>query len=184
MQVQKIKDYLLPLQIPNDDKRYVLNFCKKLEYLESLRAKVAKDTGMNVVSGYGDFNSKICFIFNNVKNFNIAKSLIQEKLDMFEVNFWQMYVTFVNKVEKDYSLKYDMLCSELSAIRPDLLYVFDNDIEVYNKILSSISRFKIPEPEHHFFIDVVQLASNDADIQNKMFYDLHYLINYKSLDIK
>lgn len=181
MKAQEIKDYLLPLRVSNDDKRYVLNFCKKLEYLESLREKVSKDTNMDVTSGYGDINSKICFIFNNVISFNIMKSMIQDKLDMFEINFWQIYVTFVNKVEKDYPLKYDMLCSELSAIKPDLLYVFDNDIKVYNKILSSISHFKILEPEHHFFIDVVQLASSDADVQSKMFYDLHYLINYKTL---
>lgn len=183
MQLQEIKEYLLPLGIPDIDKRYTMNFCKKLEYLEGLRSKVAKDTGMNVSGGYGDINSNICFIFNNVKNFNVMKSIIQEKLDLFDINFWQIYVTFINKIEKDYSMKYSMITSELSAVKPKLLYVFDKDKRVYDEIINSLNKFNVAVPERNFFVDVMDLASDDEEIKKQLWFTLHYLINYKTQDI-
>ena len=176
-----MKQYLLSLQISDEDKRYALNFCKKLDYLEKLRSKAAHDTNLNVHAGYGSLNSNIFFIFNSHKVFMAAKSIIQEKLDLFDINFWQIYVTFVNKFEQDYQLKYDMICAEISAVKPKLLYVFDNDKSNYDNIMDSMIRLNVSIPERIFFVDIAELISDDEEVKKKIWHTLRYLINYKSL---
>lgn len=184
MSLGDTKQYLLSLSIPQDDKRYVMSFYKKLQHLEELRKKVAGDTNKDVSGGYGDVNSKICFIFNNQTLFNAAKQMIQDKLDLFEVNFWQIYVTFINKVDCEYPYRYEVIASELSAIKPDLLYVFDSDKAAYNKIMAAMAQFNIPVPERPFFIDIQEMASDDPEVKKKIWHTLRYLINYKTLDNK
>lgn len=184
MKLDDMKQYLLPLNIVQDDKRYSMNFYKKLQYLEELRKRIADDTHMDVSIGYGDMNSKICFIFNNQKLFNAMKQIVQEKLDLFEVNFWQIYVTFINKVDGDYARKYEVIASELSAIKPNLLYVFDSDKAAYDKVIAALAQFNIPVPERPFFVDVQELASDDEEVKRRLWHVLRYLINYKTLDNK
>lgn len=179
---ENMKTYLSSLSIPQEEKRYVMNFCKKKQYLEKLSDKVAKETHMDVTSGYGDMNSKIFFVFNNVDTFGVAKPFIQEKLDMFDVNFWQIYVTFINKVKKDYAFKYDVIASELSAIKPNLLYVFDKDKAAYDNIINALNSFQLPIPERHFFVDIMDINSDDKNIQHKLWHTLRYLINYKEFE--
>lgn len=184
MQLSDTKQYLLSLSIPQDDKRYVMDFYKKLQHLEELRKRIANDTSMKVSGGYGDMNSKICFIFNNPSLFNAAKQIVQGKLDLFEVNFWQIYVTFINKVECDYPYRYDVIASELSAIKPNLLYVFDNDKATYDRIMAALTQFNLPAPERSFFVDMKDMVSDDPEVKKKLWHTLRYLINYKTLDNK
>lgn len=184
MELRDTKQYLLPLSISQDDKRYVMNFYKKLQYLEELRQKISDDTHEKVCCGYGDLNSKICFIFNNQALFNAAKQIIQEKLDLFEVNFWQIYVTFINKVNCNYPRKYEVIASELSAVKPNLLYVFDSDKAAYDNVMAALAKFNLPTPERPFFVDIQEMASDDPEIKKRLWHTLRYLINYKTLDNK
>lgn len=184
MSIQDIKEYLLPLPIPDIDKRYVLNFCKKNEYLEKLREVIAKDTGSDVAMGYGDLNSYIMFIFDNAERFNAIKPIIQEQMDKFQMNFWQAYLTFIDKTAADYPGKYMAIANEISAIKPKLLYVFGNNKQKYDDIINIISSYNIPLPERHFFINLEDMASEDDTVKKALWHQLRYLINYKTLDDK
>lgn len=176
-----MKQYLSALDIPLEQKRYVMNFCKKIEYLDELHDAATKDTQGYVCSGFGDFNSNICFVFKDSHMYDIVRPLIQEVLDKFDINAWSIYVTFVNKTQKEYSKKYSFLVNELHAINPKALYVFDNDDVSYNTIIKTFGSYGITLPEKHFMINVQDLASTDIDIRKHLWYAFRYLINYKEI---
>lgn len=186
MAFESLKDYLSSLVIKAEDKRYVLNFCKKLGYLESLQKKVAIDTGENVVTGYGNPNSQICFVFKNQKEFAEAKSKLQPHLDTFLVNLWDVWLTFVNKTEMDYPQKYECLAYELHAVGPILMYVFTNgqDDNEKNTILEAMQKIGAPTPQISHNVNINDLTSQDPVVKQSLWNRLRFLINYKTTDIK
>ena len=68
--IDDMKQYLLSLNIPSKDKRYTMNFCKKMEYLDNLKQITIKELHEPVISGYGNVNSQICIITNRNQFFN------------------------------------------------------------------------------------------------------------------
>lgn len=182
--VEEMKQYLLPLNALQDDKRYVMNFCKKIEYLDSIRQRLYEVTGMDVSSGYGDVNSKICVVFNSETKFKEFRQAIQNVLTIFGTEFWELYITYINKVDMDYPKKYEMVASELSAVRPSLLYVIDKDRGEYDRIIDSLKMLNVPVPEKHFFVDIAEMCSSDEAVRQGLWKVLRYFINYKTFDIK
>lgn len=177
-----MKQYLLSLDINPEDKRYTMNFCKKNEYLEGLRMAAVSDLHEHVSTGYGNINSKICFVIKDEKSFKVIKPLIQEILDKFHINFWNIYVTFVNKTVTEYPKKYIYLINEIYAVRPNILYVFDKDEVMYNNIIAEFRNNNVPIPHKHFFVDVIKLSSSDTEIRKELWDSLKYLINYKEIE--
>lgn len=177
-----MKQYLSALEIPSEQKRYVMNFCKKAYYLNELHEIVAKDTNENINTGSGNVNSKICFVFKDKNSYEIIRPLLQEILDKFHINIWDIYITFVNKTQVDYSKKYSFLINEIHAVNPGLLYVFDKDDDTYKDIVSSFLVRNIVLPEKYFFIDVQKLASSDTEIRKDLWNTFRYLINYKEIE--
>ena len=55
-----MKTYLSALQIPVEQKRYAMNFCKKIRYLNELHEMAVKEINGYIRVGYGNVNSKIC----------------------------------------------------------------------------------------------------------------------------
>lgn len=183
---QNLKDYLLSLGISSEDKRYVLNFCKKLEYLDSLQKKAAMDTQSNINAGYGCVNSKICFVFNSFEAYTKVKSVLIEKLNSFKLEIWDVYLTFVDKTDTEYPLKYEYLAHELHAVGPSLLYVVTDGegYEATNTILQALDRINAPHPQVVHNINVNDLTSTDPVVKQQLWNRLRYLINYKTIDIK
>ena len=75
MSDETFKAYLLSLDIPAEDKSYVLKFFKKADYFESLRQVVTQDTNQVISMGYGNLNSKIGFIMQDSSIFESVKEL-------------------------------------------------------------------------------------------------------------
>lgn len=182
MDTKRIRDYLLPLNIPSEDKRYVLNFCKKIKYLEELRNRAAMATGDRVELGYGDANSKLCFIFKNKQEFNAVKKVLQSHLDDFCLNLWQIWITFVDKTETEYADKYIFMAHEINAINPTVVYVFGNDQSIAATAEQAIRKIGCPDMKHYFFVDTGILS--DPDAKKILWPQFRYLINYQTLDVK
>lgn len=180
--LNKMRQYLSGLMISSDQKRYAMNFCKKMKYLDELRSVAIQDTNEYICTGYGNVNSKICFVFKDKKTYDVIRSLIQDVLDKFKINSWDVYVTFVNKTEKEYNKKYSYLANEIHAIGSGLLYVFDKDDTLYNEIINAFTVRNIPLPEKHFVIDAEKLASSDTKVRKELWNVFKYLINYKEIE--
>lgn len=173
--LDNIKEYLSALDIPSEQKRYSMSFCKKLKYLDDIHAIASKETNEYVASGYGNVNSKICFVFKDIDSYKSMKSLIQDILDKFNINSWNIYITFINKTKSEYNKKYSFLANEIYAVGPKLLYIFNEDDDVYSNIIKAFNDRNIPLPEKHFLINV-----DSSDYKNAF----KYLINYREMEEK
>lgn len=180
--LDKVRQYLSALSIESEQKRYAMNFCKKMKYLDELRDVAIQDTGSYICTGYGNVNSQICFVFTDKQAHDVVKPLIQDTLDKFHVNSWDVYITFVNKTQVEYSKKYSFLANEVHAIGSKLMFVFDKDTAVYDKILEAFNSRNISLPEKHFLIDVHKLASTDPEDRKVLWNSFRYLINYKEIE--
>ena len=179
LEQDNFKQYLSALQIPVEQKRYAMNFCKKIKYLDELHNIAAKEVNECVNVGYGNVNSKICLLFKDKKSYLNNKSLIEKLLEKYDINIWNVYITFVNKTEMEYGKKYSYLIHELYAINPSVLYVFDDNNAIYTNTIHSFPSFNINYPDKHFFIDINKLISNNENERKELWNMLKYLINYK-----
>lgn len=180
--LDKVKQYLSALSIESEQKRYTMNFCKKINYLNELHCITAQETQAYVCTGYGNVNSKICFVFKDKEKHDEIKPLLQEMLDKFGINTWNVYVTFVNKTQVEYNKKYSFLVNEIHAVNPDLLYVFDKDDVMYNEITNSFTSRNISLPEKHFMVDISKLTCSDIEVRKELWNIFRYLINYKEIE--
>ena len=189
MSYNDMKDYLLslPQDVSIEDKRYALNFCKKIEYLNSLRDIAAKETSSMINFGYGDVNSKICFIFDNINSFKKIKENIQKVLDVFKMNYWQSWITFIDKTDIEYNNKLELLSNELYAIKPDLIYYFSINDERYNSLLNIIDNFNkinnVQVCKKIFYININDIVNinNDNIKSGELWNKMRYIVNYKSI---
>ena len=176
-----MKQYLSSLDIASEKKRYVMNFCKKIEYLDELHDAATRDIQGYVCSGFGDFNSNICFVFKDSYMYEVVRPLIQEILSKFNIDTYDIYITFINKTQQEYSKKYSFLVNELHAIGPKALYVFDNDNVSYDTIIKTFGSYGMALPEKHFIVNAQDLASTDIDTKKHLWNVFRYLINYKQI---
>lgn len=180
--LDNMKQYLSALPISVEQKRYAMSFCKKMEYLNELRDIAIQDTKEYICTGYGNVNSKICFVFKDKNNCDIIRPLIQDIIDKFNINVWDIYFTFVNKTQVDYQKKYSYLANEVHAVGSKLLYVFDKDDTMYKEVINAFTIRNIDLPEKHFLVDVQKLASSDVNIRQELWNIFKYLINYKETE--
>lgn len=177
-----MRQYLLSLNAPSEDKRYTIYFCKKMEYLNSLKDIMVQETKEYVSMGYGNVNSKICLAVKNEKVFNTIKPLIQNVLDKFGINFWDVYITFIDKTQSPYDKKYELFINEINAIKPKLLYIFDKDDTGFKEIENHSMKLNIPMPERSFFVDAEKLVSEDVKVKQELWNVFRYFINYKDIN--
>lgn len=180
--LSEMKQYLSALEIDIEQKRYAMNFCKKMQYLDKLRNIAIQDTNEYVCTGYGNVNSKICFVFNNLQAYETLKPIINETLEKFRMNIWNVYITFIDKTKVEYNKKYSYLANEINANGANLMFVFDKDETNYNKIIEAFNSRNIALPEKHFFIDVHKFASTELEDRKVLWNSFRYLINYKEIE--
>lgn len=180
--LDKMRQYLSALTIPSEQKRYAMNFCKKMKYLNELQTIAIQDTNEYICTGYGNINSKICFVFKDKTTYDVIKPLIQNVLDKLNVNSWDVYITFVDKTKSEYNKKYSFLINEIHAVGAKLLYVFDKDDVMYNQIINAFDLRNVNLPDKHFLIDVQKFASTDEEDRKYLWNMLKYLINYKEIE--
>lgn len=175
-----VKQYLVDSSdISNDEKKYTMNFCKKLEYLNGLRDVVVKELHTAVTVGYGSVNSKICLVFSNENSFLLLKPVIQEILEKFRLNLWDIYVTFVDKTPIEYANKYAYLVNELYAVGSQVVYIIDKDEAIFDNINKAFSVMNVPRPtDKMFFISAISLCSSEEE--KKISSIFKYLINYRN----
>lgn len=180
-QIISLKEYLQSIDAPSDDKKYALNFCNKLSYLEAIKAKAINDIHSEIISGYGNVNSKICFIFKDESGFNLVKPLLQDILEKFNLNFWDVYVTFLNKTNIEYSQKYSYLANELYAVSPKMIYSFIDDRKIYDCI-SDITLLGV-QVKYDKYINILPqlLGQTDEKSKAELWNVFKYLINYKDI---
>lgn len=179
--LDNMRQYLSALDIPVEQKRYAMNFCKKIKYLEELQGLAVQELNEYVCTGYGNVNSKICFVFKDKQTYDIIRPLVQDILEKFSINAWDIYITFVNKSTKEYPRKYPYLINELHAINPNLLYVFDKDDTIYKDIVNAFLSQNITLPEKYFLVDTQKLASIEENVRQELWNVFRYLINYKDI---
>ena len=177
-----MRQYLSGLNVDVDQKRYAMNFCKKMQYLDELRDIAVQDTNNHVCTGYGNVNSQICFVFTDKKTYDIIKPIINEILEKFHINLWNIYITFINKTQNEYSKKYSFLANEINAIGANLVFVFDKDNAAYNEIINAFNIRNITLPEKHFFIDMQKIISTETEDRKMLWSFFKYLINYKEIE--
>ena len=177
------RQYLLSLNTASDDKRYAMNFYKKLEYLESLKQEAINDLHCHISSGYGSVNSNICFIFPDEESLLLIKPLIQDILKKLKINFWGIYITFVNKSSQEYCKKYNYLMNELNAVKPSIVYVFDKEKYIIDRLKQEYDKYNINISNHYFqFVDVRQLASSEEKDRMDLWNVFKYMINYREIE--
>ena len=177
-----MRQYLSGLNVDVDQKRYAMNFCKKMQYLDELRDIAVQDTNSHICTGYGNVNSQICFVFTDKKTYDIIKPIINEILEKFHINLWNIYITFINKTQDEYNKKYSFLANEINAIGANLVFVFDKDNVAYNEIINAFNVRNITLPEKHFFIDMQKIISTETEDRKMLWSFFKYLINYKEIE--
>lgn len=180
--LDKIRQYLLSLSISGEDKRYSMDFCKKTEYLNSLRDTAIKNTHSVIHTGYGNVNSQICFITNNEIMLDTIKPLLQNIFDNFRINFWDIYCTFINKTDIEFHGKYSYVINEMYAIKPQVIYVFDNNDIEYNSLMTEINSSSIKLTPKIFYIDIKKLGDSSEETRTELWKYFKYIINYRELD--
>ena len=180
--LNQMRQYLSALDINTEQKRYAMNFCKKVQYLEELHHIAIQDTEEHVCIGYGNVNSQICFVFSNKNIYDTFKSAITDILEKFNLSPWNIYITFINKTQKEYEKKYSFLVNELHAIGANSVFVFDKDETMYNKIIETFGMRNITLPERHFFIDIQKIVSTEDEDRKELWNSFKYLINYKEIE--
>lgn len=176
--LSEIRNYLTNLNIPSEEKSTAMNFCKKMQYISSLGETVCKETHEHVSFGYGNPNSKICLIVNSEQSFTVIKPLIQEILDKFGLEFWDVYVTFVHKTKCPYPKEMNLLMHEIHAVNPGVVYVFDSNDTNLNLLQHEYGLNNLQVPKM-FFVDVVKLTQTDTETRKELWQLFKYLINYK-----
>lgn len=183
MVTDDLRQYLLSLNAASEDKRYTINFCKKLEYLESLKQEAINDLHCHISSGYGSVNSNICFIFSDEQSLSVVKSLVQEILEKLKMNFWGIYTTFINKSTHDYSKKYNYLMNELNCIKPSIVYVFGKDKSCIDRLKQEYDKYNIPISNNYFqFVDIQQLLSSKEEDRKALWNVFKYMIGYREIE--
>lgn len=182
MNDKEFKDYLSSLGISSQDKQAALKFFKKADYFESLREKVNKNTNTPVLMGYGNLNSKICFVVQNKKIYESIKPVLTHYMDKFGINIWDVYITFVDKTEVIYPEKLNLLVHEVHAVNPDVLYLFLDNPKSYQDIVDQYKAINVSMPCKIFNIIVPDFDTNDSLLQQNFFDIFKYLINYKETE--
>ena len=135
----EVKKYINSLDISEEDKRDFYNFSIRKDYLSRLMSKLIKETNQKVSFGYGNYNSKICFIFDTKEYESDMEDMVFNFLKSLNIDRYSIYITYVDKA-KDYNKKYELLANELNAIRPKIIYYFgEGNLDELNRIYSQIT---------------------------------------------
>ena len=179
--VDNTRQYLLANNaVSKQDKEYAMNFCKKTEYLEHLKQTLIDELHETVASGYGDVNSNICFVFESEAAFQLLKPALQSLLDVIKLNFWDVYITFVNKTQSEYKNKYGLLMHEIYAVNPKVLYLVSETEEPYNMLNYAFASAKVNHPASKAFHLTPQLlCTTDEEDRKELWKMFRYLVNYK-----
>lgn len=119
-------DYLTNLEISDEDKKYVLSFFKKKNYIDKLNDTAIKAfNGKSLMSGLGNYNSSISIIIEDNADFNNVISFVEPVFNYINTSLWNMYITFHKKTSFDTNSIYnEMLKHEISAINPSIIIRF------------------------------------------------------------
>lgn len=145
LDAQDLKEYLFNLDAPKENKNYTFSFYKKLSYLDYLQQHAASQANANIVSGYGNANASIVFVFQSPPLFKEERENIDKLLERFSINIWDIWITFIDKFIIDYPQKYFYLAHELDTIDPKLVYVFSRD-NAYQNIMQALKKCNISIP--------------------------------------
>lgn len=179
--IDNTRQYLLANDaISKQDKEYALNFCKKIEYLEQLKMSAVNELHETLSSGYGDVNSNICFVFETEELFQTLKPELQRIFEILKLDFWDVYVTFVDKTKSEYKSKYGFLMHEIHAISPKVLYIVGDTDNSYNILNRTFAIAKINHPASKaFYVSPQLICSTEEKGKKELWQMFKYLINYK-----
>lgn len=180
---QDFKSYISQLNIASEDKTKAIGFFKKLNYLYFLKNTFVNIVHENVTEGYGNLNSKICFIFSSEEKYKIIKPLLEDYLNDIKLNLWDIYVTFYNKTKSKSSKELNYLMNEVNCINPSIIFIFDNDISHMNNLINEYKNHGLTLPEI-IFIDLSKFASDNQKDKYDIRCNFIKLINYKQLFIE
>jgi hypothetical protein len=122
---KEIKEYVKTLEQNTDLDNYIM-FSYKRDYIENIMSIMYKDVKCKIDYGYGNYNSSICFLFEDKKKEDEIKSNLMEILDNLCIDYYSIYSTYINKVNKLYVRNNELLTNELSCIKPNIIFYFGN----------------------------------------------------------
>jgi hypothetical protein len=114
------REYLNSLE-NKDSASFADAFDNKLTKIKELYSKSPD----SVTRGFGNYNSKIVFVFNDSENYRNEISAIELILKKFNVNIYDLYVMFRNNNDA-------MMIEEFNIISPVFAYVFFNTNVQFN----------------------------------------------------
>lgn len=180
-QLEDLRQYLGGISIDPAEKNFAFDFCKKNEYITQLMQAVIQNVnGVHVSMGYGNLNSKIVMVFPNENSLSVMKSTIQKLLDKFHIDFWSLYITFIDKTEAEYPLKFNVLMNEINAISPQIIYFVDKDDSQIVNLKIEFNKYGIKLPKH-YLLEAEKLVNDTEQNRKEIWKSFKYAINYKDL---
>lgn len=125
-------------QLVNEESaEWAAMFNKKVNDIASLY-KSSIISGHDIQRGYGNYNSKIVFVFKSNDDYKKIFDILMKVLKKYSTNVYDVYVCFDNDS--------DLLSNEISIIDPDITYFFfekDKRLTPKGKII------EVPDIENH-----------------------------------
>lgn len=164
--INNIKEYLKSINIEKDEKRYVNEFYRRLEYLDKLYKIATLQSKESLIGGQGNVNSKRVIIVSSYSLFNDIKTNLQKQLKRYKLNCWDIYITYVDKTkEYNYQNKMSLIANELNCIKPELVFYIGTSKE-YNDFIVLIEleykKYNIMLDYKTIWVDKDKLINDDT----------------------
>ena len=73
--------------------------------------------------------------------------------------------------------------NELNAVKPSIVYVFDKEKYIIDRLKQEYDKYNINISNHYFqFVDVRQLASSEEKDRMDLWNVFKYMINYREIE--
>lgn len=182
MDRKTLKEYLKNLDIPKEDKNFVLDFKDKNDYIIKLIENEEKKCGMSRFDfGYGNVDSNIAIVFSSLAMFYATQKSIERLLGHANCELWTVYVTFADKIDGGNGTSTELLYKELYAVSPSIIYYISDTSpaieQFYKDNGKDAPKICVIKPE-------LLIDEKNGDNLNKAWKQFRHVINYKNKTIR
>lgn len=125
--------------------KWIIDFNDKANIMESMY-KGARISGEIFERGFGNYNSKIVFVFKDMNDYKDKYKSVMELIKSYSDKIYEIFVSFSNNT--------NVLYNEINIIKPKIVYLFCDDDITFNDITSvSISDYKERMSDKKYIFD-------------------------------
>ncbi len=170
---QEVIDYVNSTNCSQYDKNDFILFCKKQEYLDKIMGIMFNTVKCKINYGYGNLNSDICFLFDDIQSEEAIKKELANILNKYNIDYYSIYVTYINKCDRFYGRYLELLYSELNAVNSKIIYYFGESEE-------QINLFKDLYIKNNKTFNYRYINTKDFNFDS-MKSEIKYMIKYKNI---